>query len=903
LLAWEVDSTVAPTVSMSAHNDESNSTSASQRPPVSLGRQQLLFSVGHGGMSDVYLALVNSAVGVNKLLVVKQLRASLLDDPEALSMFMDEARLATRLHHPNVVQTYDVGQEGPIPYITMEFLDGQPLHRVLRRLGSSADEGLEHPTPALTLGMRLCIITEMLEGLQYAHELVDYDDTPLNVVHRDVSPQNLFITYDGQIKLVDFGIAKANASITQTEGHGLKGKLAYMSPQQAAGEVVDRRTDVFAAGVMLWELLSGRRLWAGCNEATIARRLVDHDLPALELDGVPARLLEICRTALAPALERRYPTAESFRVAIEQYMRDEGLETRMRAIGTHVAQAFAHERAEVRSRIDQELRGQVAGAGLADSPIPLWRDRYRSESTDRTLGSDASDASACPDEVTADYGPRLLDAVAPESSMVEPPLREASRTIGVQSAMPPSRHMRRLWPLFGTLALGLVLVIPALRTDDEDQTETPSPITEPPLTPQSPAMPSACDVPLRDKPRVVLTGDIDHDSTLHCDRSYVLTFTTRVTGGATLTIEPGTTILGDRQTRGTLVVEPGSRLIADGTPERPIVFTSASPEPERRPGDWGGLLLLGDAPINLRDANGRPMRGQVEGLSEVSRYGGNDVDDDSGVLRYVRIEYPGAEVAPANESNGLTLAGVGRATIIDHVAVHASADDCFEFFGGTVDARHLVCEAPGDDGLDFDLGYQGRIQFVVVSDLALADPHSDTPSNAFELDNDPNGTNAEPRTRPLIWNATLCGVSGGASPSYAVLVRRAATAELHGVIAGGFDFALDVRDSSSFELSGIGLLTQPGAELGERDGQDDDDGFDEIAWLAEPQRAMVHELAGIIGCGGPMPASLIPTSAIVPIAGFVGPPDDGFFDTTAAWVGAFGPGDDWTAGWVSWREP
>jgi serine/threonine protein kinase len=309
-----------------------------------------------------------------------------------------------------VVSTFEVGQEGPIPYITMEFLDGQPLHRILRRWDG-------------TLGMRLRIITEMLEGLHYAHELRDYDGSPLNVVHRDVSPQNLFITYDGQIKLVDFGIAKANASVTHTQGRGLKGKLAYMSPQQAGGELVDRRTDVFAAGVMLWELLSGRRLWADTNEASMARRLIAHDLPALDIDGVPARLLDICRTALAPALAQRYATADAFRVALEQYVIDEGLDTRTRAIGVQVAQAFALERAEVRARIDQELLRHIAGSNSASSPLTLWRDRYRSESTERTLGSGDDEWSIRSDEVTADYGPRVGADAGVEEASTKPPAR------------------------------------------------------------------------------------------------------------------------------------------------------------------------------------------------------------------------------------------------------------------------------------------------------------------------------------------------------------------------------------------------------------------------------------------------------------------------------------------------
>ena len=154
-------------------------------PPVSLGRQQLLFSVGHGGMSDVYLALVNSAVGVNKLLVVKQLRVSLLDEPEALSMFMDEARLAARLHHPNVVATFEVGQEGPIPYMTMEFLDGQPLHRILQRVAVLGVAGVRDREPSLE--QRIAQLEEMVLRRRQRNRRRRVDD-PVTVDHEISGP-------------------------------------------------------------------------------------------------------------------------------------------------------------------------------------------------------------------------------------------------------------------------------------------------------------------------------------------------------------------------------------------------------------------------------------------------------------------------------------------------------------------------------------------------------------------------------------------------------------------------------------------------------------------------------------------------------------------------------------------
>ena len=840
-------------------------------PPVNLGRQRLLFAIGHGGMSDVWLALISSAAGVDKLLVVKQLRASLLDDPESLSMFMDEARLAARLHHPNVVQTFEVGQEGQIPFMTMELLEGQPLHRIVRRIGVQAEAS------PLSLGMRLRLITEMLEGLHYAHELRDYDGSPLNVVHRDVSPQNLFVTYEGQIKVVDFGIAKASDSITHTEGQGLKGKLAYMSPEQARGERVDRRTDVFAAGVMLWELLGGRRLWAGVHEATLVRRLCEGDLPELALPDLPEPLLAICRRALAAEPDSRYPSAEALRLDIEHYIEAEGVDASTRAIGKRVSQAFADERKAMRERVDHELLRLVGRELEGVTPLSLWQGVWREpETSDRTLHSAiGTNTSAAPDEDTADYGPRIAAARA-------------------ERAPEPEEGRRRWLALIPggvviAALIGLVLAAssgrrPSAANQTETTTESASPASAPANLLASPVAERSCDRP--DKPLVDLSGDLDADATLTCDREYLLRFETRVNPGVTLTIEPGTVLRGDHETRGLLLVQPGGKLIAEGTPERPIVFTSDRPEPEAAPGDWGGLLLLGHAPVNLAHAH-------VEGIERGGEFGGHDPDDDSGVLRYVRIEYAGSELAPNNELNGLTLAGVGRGTIVDHVQVRATTDDCFELFGGTVEASHLICDDPGDDGFDFDLGYTGRMEFLVVRDR-----NPDGPSNGIEIDSDPTGAGLEPRTRPVIWNATLCGSAGARSPSFGLLVRHAAAAELHDLVIGGFDHALDLRDpDTTLIASAIGLVAQSPAEIDE---VDDDLGFDERAWLADPAREVI-EIAGATAGAARVDADIFAAciAATKVAAKREASGEDGFFATGAAYLGAFPDGEDWlSAAWI-----
>ncbi len=261
----------------------------------------------------------------------------------------------------------------------------------------------------------------------------------------------------------------------------------------------------------------------------------------------------------------------------------------------------------------------------------------------------------------------------------------------------------------------------------------------------------ACDA--QNKPLVELTGDIDDDARLTCDKSYLLKFNVVVRPGSTLTIDPGTTIFGDEATRGLLVVQPGAKIVARGTREAPIVFTSENPPEKAKPGDWGGVIVLGKAPINLLGVDGKRARGKVEGLTHDGDYGGAEANDSSGVLEHVRIEYSGTELGPNNEVNGLTLAGVGRGTSIDHVQIRYPADDCFEFFGGTADAKHLICQHPGDDGIDWDYGYTGRIQFAVVEQH----PRDEHDGHGIEGDNDPNGSRNEPRSAPVLSNITLCG--------------------------------------------------------------------------------------------------------------------------------------------------
>jgi serine/threonine-protein kinase len=316
-----------------------------------LGKYRLLGELGHGGMAKVFLALAQGPAGFNKLVVIKQIQSELADDPEFVNMFLDEARLAARLNHPNVVQTNEVGREDDRYFIAMEYLEGQTLRRALQRLARGSD-------PALTLGMQLRILSEALAGLHYAHELADYDGTPLGVVHRDVSPHNIFLTYSGQVKVVDFGIAKALNSATETRTGVLKGKVAYMSPEQARGEGVDRRADVYSAGIVLWEIAAGQRLFRLLPEVAVLQKLIANDIPppSSVRPEVDQRLEGICMRALAANPIDRYQTAAELATEIEALLRELGDESSCRDAGKLLAASFASDRERVKRLIEDQIQ-------------------------------------------------------------------------------------------------------------------------------------------------------------------------------------------------------------------------------------------------------------------------------------------------------------------------------------------------------------------------------------------------------------------------------------------------------------------------------------------------------------------------------------------------------------------
>jgi len=318
-----------------------------QAPVVRLGRYRLLLELGQGGMARVFVAVSSGLAGFNKLVVLKVMRDELRENQSSLDMFLAEARLAARMNHQNIVQTLEVGEDGGRYFICMEYLEGQTLGRLLKKT-------IDTPLP---LAARLELICQVLEALVYMHGFTDPDGTPLSLVHRDISPNNIFVTFDGTAKVLDFGVAKATGVSHATEAGMFKGKLGYAAPEQILGNS-EQRSDVFAVGVLLWELLAYRRLSQDRTQQEIVQARmagVDPELMRQAL-GVPVELLQICMRAAAKRVEDRYASALEMRDALRAYVRANNLEFSAEQLRSVLDDLYASERSEIRRLVDQRMK-------------------------------------------------------------------------------------------------------------------------------------------------------------------------------------------------------------------------------------------------------------------------------------------------------------------------------------------------------------------------------------------------------------------------------------------------------------------------------------------------------------------------------------------------------------------
>ena len=307
--------------------------------PKQFGKYQLLDKIAVGGMAELFRAKLTGVEGFEKLIAIKKILPNLSQEKILVTSFIDEAKLAALLHHENIVQIYDFGSMDDDYFIAMEFLFGKDL-RTIRQTAKERE---------LPLGMEniLYIIARVCAGLDYSHNLKDLQGQPLNIIHRDINPQNILVTYEGQVKIIDYGIAKAASHNTQTRENLIKGKLAYMSPEQANGQTIDHRSDIFSAGIILYELLAVRRMFEGETMQVLSLvREAQYDPPEEVIPNLPSKLNQILRRALAKDPEERYQSAGEMLADVEECAFEMSLRPNARNFAHYMKALFEDEYAE-----------------------------------------------------------------------------------------------------------------------------------------------------------------------------------------------------------------------------------------------------------------------------------------------------------------------------------------------------------------------------------------------------------------------------------------------------------------------------------------------------------------------------------------------------------------------------
>lgn len=408
----------------------------------------------------------------------------------------------------------------------------------------------------------------------------------------------------------------------------------------------------------------------------------------------------------------------------------------------------------------------------------------------------------------------------------------------------------------------------------------------------------------------ILSGVLTEDLELTADRSWLLrggVFVGNDVDETILTIEPGTQIFGETSTRGMLVITRGSKIVAEGTADAPIVMSSSKAEGERARGDWGGLIINGRAPVNGCDDSFCEAFGE----GGTGYYGGNEPEDSSGVLKYVRVEFAGQLVSPDNELNGIAFQGVGSGTEVDYIQVHMGADDGVEFFGGTVNAKHILLTGMADDNVDWTDGWTGKLQFVAVQQ------YEDAGDNGIEADNNGEDNASMPRSAPVLSNVTLVGSPDSSNSDIGILLREGTGAQLHNFIVMGFnDVGIDIDHEETFanalngnETDGYtlsGNLTIENSIFDNATNFDADDNENDEPVTVEYFVMTLNQgnVAGLAGLRDPFVIAvqdLRPSENSIANTGAV-VPNDPFFEQVA-YKGAFAPASDWTAGWtVSYRN-
>ncbi|HWU89251.1 MAG TPA: serine/threonine-protein kinase, partial [Kofleriaceae bacterium] len=367
----------------------------------------ILARLAVGGMAEIFLARGASAAGVERYCVLKRILRDRATDVHFVRMFLDEARLAAQLNHPNVAQVYDIGKLGDSYFFTMEYVHGETVRAVQQRARSLRRE--------LPLGTVLTVIAGAASGLHHAHERLGLDGRPLGIVHRDVSPSNLMVGYEGGVKVVDFGVAKAADRMQETRAGTVKGKISYLSPEQCRGAPVDRRTDLFALGIVMWEMLTGERLYRRTSDFENMNAIVNEppSPPSARRPGVPPEIDAIVLRLLAKDAGARYQTADELVEAIEQAAAATGAMLSSSGLGRLLREMFG-QRPEPWLEMDPAEAPE--GVTVTSEPVPSELEVAELDSVDLHLAEVPDLSEALPRVATPGDGVPRAVAAQPSSS-------------------------------------------------------------------------------------------------------------------------------------------------------------------------------------------------------------------------------------------------------------------------------------------------------------------------------------------------------------------------------------------------------------------------------------------------------------------------------------------------------
>lgn len=315
------------------------------KKPVRFGKYTLVDRIAVGGMAEIFLARQAGLEGFEKTIVIKRIRPHLSKQPNFVKMFLNEAKLAAQLNHPNIVQIYDLGKINESYFIAMEYIFGRDMRRIIPKA-----DALGIPFPMV---YALKIASSVCEGLYYAHQRADLYGHALHIVHRDVTPENIFVSFDGTVKVLDFGIAKAANQIEQTRAGEIKGKLSYMSPEQCMGKQLDNRSDLFSLGVVLYEWLTGFKLFTGDSEVAILKSITEGKIyaPSYFKADIPEAVEAILMKALEKDRERRYQTAWEMQYDLDQFLSQYEFTPSNIHLSNFLKQLFNDELEEERERL------------------------------------------------------------------------------------------------------------------------------------------------------------------------------------------------------------------------------------------------------------------------------------------------------------------------------------------------------------------------------------------------------------------------------------------------------------------------------------------------------------------------------------------------------------------------